>query len=144
MSYWCLKNAIHQVGRKNEWLLLSVTFTAKHEMVFVLTFKNALEFLKVSAEGAKNVSQLWLSPLRGWVVWIWHSLVNLYIWLTIWSCYSSIPLTLGLLERDGGLSTLSHSCWFSCQQRVLKTFPGHGYLHSEDEVVWLWHSLVNL
>ena len=27
-------------------------------MVFVLTFKNALEFLKVSAEGAKNVSQL--------------------------------------------------------------------------------------
>ena len=29
---------------KNEWLLLSVTFTAKLELVFVLTFKNALQF----------------------------------------------------------------------------------------------------
>ena len=26
---------------KNEWLLLSVTFSAKLELVFVLTFKNA-------------------------------------------------------------------------------------------------------
>ena len=26
----------------------------------------------------------------------------MYIWLTISSCYSSIPLTLGLIERDGG------------------------------------------
>ena len=26
---------------KNEWLLLSVTFTAKLELVFVLTFENA-------------------------------------------------------------------------------------------------------
>ena len=32
---------IHQVGSKNEWLLLSVTFTAKLELVFVLTFENA-------------------------------------------------------------------------------------------------------
>ena len=28
---------VHQIDRKNEWLLLSVTFTAKHELVFVLT-----------------------------------------------------------------------------------------------------------
>ena len=28
-----------------------------------------------------------------------------------------------------------HSCGFPCQQRVLKTFPGPGYLHSEDGVV---------
>ena len=55
-----------------------------------------------------------------------------YIWLTISSCYGSIPLALG---RDGGLSTLSHSCGFACQQRVLKTFPGPGYVHYEDEVV---------
>ena len=33
---------------------------------------------------------------------------------------------------DGGLSTLCHSCGFACQQRVLKTFPGPGYLRSED------------
>ena len=28
-----------------------------------------------------------------------------------------------------------HSCGFACQQRVLKTFPGPGYLRSEDGVV---------
>ena len=33
---------------------------------------------------------------------------------------------------------------FACQQSVLKTFPGPGYLRSEDGVVWLWHSLENL
>ena len=32
---------IHQVGSKNEWLLLSVTFTGKLELDFVLTFENA-------------------------------------------------------------------------------------------------------
>ena len=37
----CLKNVIHQIDSKNEWLLLSVTFTAKLELVFVLTFENA-------------------------------------------------------------------------------------------------------
>ena len=35
------ENVIHQLGSKNEWLLLSVTFTAKLELVFVLTFENA-------------------------------------------------------------------------------------------------------
>ena len=30
-----------QVDSKTEWLLLSVTFTTKLELVFVLTFKNA-------------------------------------------------------------------------------------------------------
>ena len=39
------------------------------------------------------------------------------------------------IERDGGLSTLRHSFGFACQQRVLKTFPDLGYLHSEDEIV---------
>ena len=42
---------------------------------------------------------------------------------------------LGLIERDGGLSTLCHSCGFACQQSVLKTFSGPGYLRSEDGVV---------
>ena len=36
-----LKNMIHQVVNKNEWLLLSVTLTAKLELDFVLTFENA-------------------------------------------------------------------------------------------------------
>ena len=41
------------------------------------------------------------------------------------------------IGRDGGLSTRCHSCRFACQQRVLKTFPGPGYLHPEDGVVYL-------
>ena len=41
LSHRCLKNVIHQVYSKNEWLLLSVTFTANLELVFVLTFENA-------------------------------------------------------------------------------------------------------
>ena len=70
--------------------------------------------------------------------------IFVYICLTISSSYYSIHLALGLIGRDGSFSTLCHSCGFACQQRVLKTFPGPDYLHSEDAVVWLWHSLVNL
>ena len=40
-SYRCRENVIHQRDSKNEWLLLSVTFTAKLGLVFVLTLKNA-------------------------------------------------------------------------------------------------------
>ena len=32
---------VHQIDSKNEWLPLSVTLTAKLELVFVLTFENA-------------------------------------------------------------------------------------------------------
>ena len=42
-------------------------------------------------------------------IWLWHWLVNLHIWLTISSCYGSIPLNLALIGRDGGLSTLVSS-----------------------------------
>ena len=41
LSYRSLKNVIHQIDSKNEWFLLSITFTAKFELVFVLTFENA-------------------------------------------------------------------------------------------------------
>ena len=44
LLYRCLKNVIHQIGSKNEWLLLSVTLTAKLELVFVLTFENVLSY----------------------------------------------------------------------------------------------------
>ena len=59
---------------------------------------------------------------------------SIYMYINV-SCYGSIPLTSGLIGRDGGLSTLCHSCGFACQQRVLKTFPGPSHLHSEDGVV---------
>ena len=78
------------------------------------------------------------------IAWVWHPFVNFFIWLTISSCYGSIPLAFGLIVRHGGLRTLCHSCRLACQQRVLETFPGPGYLHSKDGVVWLWHPLVNL
>ena len=78
------------------------------------------------------------------VVWLWQSLVNLYIWLTVLCCYWSITLTLGLIWRDGGWSTLDHSCGFACQQRMLKMFPDIAYLSSKDEVAWLWHDLLSL
>ena len=68
-------------------------------------------------------------------IYIWHLLVNLYIWLTISSCYGSIPLALGVIGRDGGLSTLCHSCGSAYHQRVLKTFPDPRCLRSEDGVV---------
>ena len=43
-EYECLKKVIHQneqAESTNEWSLLSTSFTAKFEMVFVLTRENA-------------------------------------------------------------------------------------------------------
>ena len=40
------------------------------------------------------------------------------------------------VDREGyWFEHLRHSCVFDCQQRVSKTFPGPGYIHSKDEVV---------
>ena len=38
----CLKIAIHQIDSKNEWLPLTVSFTGKFGLVFVLILENAL------------------------------------------------------------------------------------------------------
>ena len=32
---------------------------------------------------------------------------------------------------------------FTCQQRLVKAFPGPGYLHSEDEMIFCIFSIVN-
>ena len=61
---------------------------------------------------------------------IYH--IHIYIYINIY------------MVRNGSLRTLCQSCWLPCHQRVLKTFPGPGYLCSEDGVVWLWYLLVNL
>ena len=37
---------------------------------------------------------------------------------------------LMMIGRDGGLRALYHNYWFACQQKVLKMFPGTGYLRS--------------
>ena len=100
-------------------------------------FENSMPYLRVvfSAEGAKNVSWPWLSRLRLWGSLTMTSTGNFYIWLTISSCYGSIPLVFGLIVRDGALSTLCHSCGFACQQTVLNTFRGPDCLNSEHGVV---------
>ena len=43
-EYTCWKNVIHPIDSKNEWLLLSASFTAKIGLVFVLTLENAVSF----------------------------------------------------------------------------------------------------
>ena len=70
-----------------------------------------------------------------YIIYIYIYIYTIYTWLTISSCYDATPLTLGLIGMDSGLSTLDHSCGFACQQRMLKTFPGPGYLCSMDGVV---------
>ena len=83
------------------------------------------------AKGAKNIFLPCLSPLQVWGS-LGKAFTGKFIWLTISSCYSPIPLTLALIGRDGGLSTLCHSWGFICC--------------SEDGIVWLlwhWHSLVS-
>ena len=102
-------------------------------------FEHSVSYLRVclSAEGAKNVSWPWLSPLQGWGG-LTMSLTGKFVhmahhFILLW--LNPFDLSLRLIGRDGGSSTLCHSCGFTCQQRVLKTFPGPGYLHSEDGVV---------
>ena len=68
----------------------------------------------------------------------------LCIWLTISPGYGSIFLSLVLIEKDGGFSTLGHNVELDYKHRVPKTFPGPCYLCSKDGVVWLWRLLVNL
>ena len=88
-----------------------------------------------------RTSQLSCSPRQSFHIYMF---IYVYIWFIISSCYGSIPLTLRLIGRDGGFSTLCHCCRFAYQHRVLKMFPGSGYLRSEDKVVRLQHLLVNL
>ena len=40
-KYRCLKNVIDQIDSKNEWLLLSASFTEKFRSVFIFTLENA-------------------------------------------------------------------------------------------------------
>ena len=68
--------------------------------------------------------------------------------LYIYSSLFDLPMAqcqyLIVTGRDGGLSTLCHSCRFACQHRVLQILPGTGYFQSKDGVVRLWYFLVNL
>ena len=39
-EYRCLKNVNHQIGGKNDWLLLAASFTPKFKLNFALTLEN--------------------------------------------------------------------------------------------------------
>ena len=40
LHFRCLKKVIHHIDSENEWLLLSASFTAKFELIFVLILEN--------------------------------------------------------------------------------------------------------
>ena len=101
-------------------------------------FEHSLSKLQfsLSAQSSKKVSWPWLSLLQGrGSLTMGFTGKFVCIWLIILSSYDSIPLSLVLIERDGGLSTMCHNCWFHYQQRLLKKFCSLGYLCSEDGVV---------
>ena len=70
--------------------------------------------------------------------------IYIYILAHHFMLLSLYHFDLGVDSEGWWLSNLCHSCGFTYQQRVLKMFPGHGYLHSEDGVVRLWNLLLNL
>ena len=75
----------------------------------------------LSAEGAKTVSWLWLSPLRCFedgIVWLWFLNKIGYIYLPNLSCYGSI--TAPYDDWEGQM--FEHSESVACHQRVLKRF----------------------
>ena len=132
------------------WLTISSCYGSIPWVFGLIVRDGGLITLCHSGEFARQQRVLKIIPVPGylhsedWIVCLWHPLVTLYVWLTISSCYGSISLGLGLIVRDGGLSTLCDSCGFPCQQRVLKTFRGPGYFHTEDGVVRLWHPQLKL
>ena len=68
------------------------------------------------------------------VVWLWHFLVNLDISSSPFHLATAQSQCLMATGMDSGSTTLCHSWGFACQQRLLKTFPGPGHLHSKDRV----------
>ena len=73
------------------------------------------------------------------VVWRWHFLVHLDIYSSLFYLTKAQSLCLIVIGRDGGLSTLCHSCRLACQQRVLR-----GCLCPNDVAIWLGYFLVKL
>ena len=63
-----------------------------------------------------------------------YYLVNLHIGSSPFHLATAQSQCLMVTERDGGLSSLYYSWGFACQQRVLKTLFGGGYLRFEDEI----------
>lgn len=73
----------------------------------------------------------------------YHYLISIFLVICIYiTPHFILPRlsSLGwLIGRNDGLNNMCHIGGFPCQKRMLKTFPGPGYLLSEDGTVWLWH-----
>ena len=74
-----LKNVIHQIDSKNEWLLLSKSFTAKFELVFDLALEKAFsqkfhfEANRKSIDSSKKVIFKIALCLRDRHIFMWQS-----------------------------------------------------------------------
>ena len=94
-------------------------------------------WVSLSGEVVKNDSQPWLSLLQGWGI-LTMKFTGKFKYMVLHLILLQVnAFGLGSIGRDGGLSTLCHSCLFACQIRVLKILLGPGYLQSEDGVVLL-------
>ena len=124
-----------------EWDSLTITFLGKFGYIYSSPFclvtaqslpvpyghwegcrlEHSVLWLRIclSIEGAKNVFWVWLCSLRGWDG----------LTMTCFCKFRYISLTI---------------CGLPCEKSVLKMFFGPGFCYSEDGIVWLWHSLVNL
>ena len=78
------------------------------------------------------------------VVWLWHLLVNLYIWHIVSSCSGSISLTLGLVVRDSGLSILVSQLqvWLSAERAEDVSWPWLSTSHKKITV--LTYDFINI
>ena len=83
----------------------------------------------------KAFSGLYYFRSEDGVVWLCHFLVNLHIYGSPYYPATAKSQCLMVIWRDSGLSTSCHSCRLGCQQRVIKMFPGAGYLWFEDEAI---------
>ena len=104
--------------------ILKVEQKKKDFVARVLLVKKNFKFLKLR----------WESKL--FYIYIHICLKLFWIYSSPFQLATTQSLCLMVIGRDGGLSTLCHSCGFACQDRVLKTFPGPGYLCFGDGV---WH-----
>ena len=72
---------------------------------------------------------------EGGIIRLEHFLVNMDVYSSLFYLARAQSQYLMVIRMDDGLSTLCHSCGFSCQQRVQKTSPGPGYLHSDVGII---------
>ena len=120
------------------WLRLTIFVSCMYIYIYIYFSIFLSLFLSLYILGVpKYIPNIPQKPVVYDLIWydmIWYNDIK-YIYVYIYICIDTYIYIY--------IYIYTH-IWFACQQRVLKTFPSPGYLRSEDGVVWLWHSLVNL